>query len=65
MYYNRFFKTLEDARAFQRIHGGVLYSNVPRSRTKQDYKAEMAVALDARQEVVNPEDTPFVVAWNG
>jgi len=65
MYHNKFFKTLEDARAFQRIHGGALYSNVPHSRTKQDYKAEMAVALDARQEVVNPEDTPFVVAWNG
>ncbi len=65
MYHNKFFKTLEDARAFQRIHGGALYSNAPRSRTKQDYKAEMAVALDARQEVVNPEETPFVVAWNG
>lgn len=54
MYYNRFFKTLEEAKAFQRIHGGALYSNAPHSRTKQDYKAEMAVALDARQEVIRP-----------
>lgn len=64
MYNNKFFKTREEAVAFQRQHGGALYSNTPKSRTKKDYRAEMAVAFDARMELVNPNETPYCVAWN-
>lgn len=64
-YNNRFFATREEAKAFQKEHGcGVLYSCAKRSRTKQDYAVELAVALDARGEVVDPAEKPYVVAWN-
>lgn len=64
MYYNRFFKTREEAREFQKENGGVLYSNTPKSRTKKNFRAEMAVAFDARREVVDGNATPYCVAWN-
>ena len=64
MYNNRFFRTREDAKEFQRVHGGAIYSYAPRSRTKRDFIAEMAVALDVRHEVANVHETPWCVAWN-
>ena len=63
-YNNKFFHTREDAKAFQREHGGALYSSLPRSRTKREFQDEIAVALDARNEVVNIHETPWCVAWN-
>ena len=63
-YNNRFFKTKEEAVAFQKQHGGAIYSNAPRSRSKMDFHVEMMVALDARHEVVDPSKTPWCVAWN-
>ena len=63
-YNNRFFKTREEAKAFQKENGGVIYSHVPYSRTKRDFLYEMAVALDARGEIVDKVKTPFCVAWN-
>ena len=63
-YNNKFFETKEQAKAFQEEHGGVLYSWVPRSRTKIDYFVELLVALDARGEQVDREKMPYVVAWN-
>lgn len=64
MYNNRFFKTREEARDFQKQHGGVLYSNTPKSRTKKAFRAEMAIAFDARMEAVDGNATPYCVAWN-
>ena len=66
MYNNRFFETLEEAKAFKKQHGGVLISLSPRSRREKrlDFQAEMAVAWDARGEAVDPERTPHCVAWN-
>ena len=63
-YNNQFFRTREEAKEFQIKHGGAIYSHLPRSRTKEDFRAEMAVALDARNEVVNADETPWCVAWN-
>ena len=65
-YNNKFFTTKEEAKAFQKQHGGVFYAITPRSRTetKRNFAAEMAVALDARREAVDPEKTPYCVAWN-
>ena len=63
-YNNKFFTTKEEAKAFQKQHGGVFYSCVPRSKHKIDFAAEMAVAWDARREAVDPEKTPYCVAWN-
>jgi len=65
-YNNKFFETKEEAKAFQKQHGGVFYAITPRSRTetKLNFQAEMAVAYDARGERVDPEKTPFCVAWN-
>ena len=63
-YNNKFFKTKEEAMSFKRAHGGVIYSYTPRSRTKQAYSIEVAVAYDARREMVSPKRTPYCVAWN-
>lgn len=65
-YNNRFFETRDDAKAFQKEHGGVFLSMTPRSHssTKMEFHAEMMVALDARGEHVDPEKTPYCVAWN-
>lgn len=63
-YNNKFFGTKDEAKAFQKEHGGVIYSNIPRSRTKSNYLVETWVAQDARGETVDPAVTPWVVAWN-
>lgn len=61
LYAHKFFKTKENAKAFQRKHGGALYSNAPGSRTKRDYITEAAMAgMTEKQR----EDRPFCVAWN-
>lgn len=46
LYAHKFFKTKEDAKAFQKKHGGALYSNAPGSRTKRDYLTEAAMAVE-------------------
>ena len=65
-YNNRFFKTQEEAKAFQKEHGGRLLKFSPRSRmeTRSDFAAEIMVAYDARGEIVDKDVTPFCVAWN-
>ena len=63
-YNNKFFATREEAKAFQKEHGGAIYSATPKSKTKRSFCTEMAVAFDARMEVVNPNETPWCVAWN-
>lgn len=63
-YNNKFFATREEAKAFQKKHGGALYSYVPRSRTKRDFMVEIMIAYDARKEVIDKEKTPYCVAWN-
>ena len=42
MYCNKFFKTEDEAKAFQKSHGGALYKNVKRSRTRESYRVEAA-----------------------
>ena len=66
MYNNRFFKTEQEAKAFRKEHGGRMIHITPRSRidTRMDFAAEMAVAYDARGEIVDKDATPFCVAWN-
>ena len=64
MYMNKFFKTQKEAKAFQKEHGGALYSCTPKSKTKRAFRTEMAIAFDARLEVVNICETPYCVAWN-
>lgn len=61
LYAHKFFKTKENAKAFQRKHGGALYSNAPGSRTKQDYLTEAAMAEMTEKQ---REERPFCVAWN-
>ena len=66
MYNNRFFATAQEAKTFKKQHGGVLLHITPRSRleTRRSFAAEMAVAYDARGEVVDKDKTPYCVAWN-
>lgn len=66
MYNNRFFKTEAEAKAFRKAHGGTLLHITPRSKreTRLDFMAEMAVAQGARGERIDPEETPYCVAWN-
>lgn len=45
MYCNNFFKTEDEAKAFQKSHGGALYKNVKRSRTRESYRVEAAMAV--------------------
>lgn len=61
MYMNKFFKTKEEAKAFQKEHGGALYSNAKGSRTKRDYQTE--AAMMEKTEAFR-EEHPYVVAWN-
>ena len=63
-YNNKFFKTEEEAKAFQKKHGGALYKNTWGSRTKREFSVECAVAYDARGESINRVKTPYCVAWN-
>lgn len=63
-YNNKFFHTREEAKAFQKEHGGAIYSYTPHSKTRADFRVEMAIAYDARMEVVNTSQTPWCVAWN-
>lgn len=62
MYKNKFFKTKEEAKAFQKSNGGALYSNVKGSRTKQYYMDELLVLERFDEEFIN--EHPYVVAWN-
>ena len=39
MYCNKFFKTEDEAKAFQKSHGGALYKNVKRSHTRAAHEA--------------------------
>ena len=61
MYCNKFFETREDALKFRKEHGGVLYSNTTRSKTKDAYMVE-ARMMGKTEEFRNKH--PFVVAWN-
>lgn len=61
LYAHKFFKTKENAQAFQRKHGGALYSNAPGSRTKKDYLTEAVMAEMTEKQ---REERPFCVAWN-
>ena len=65
-YNNRFFSTEAEAKAFRKQHGGALLHMTARSKseTKRNFYAEMAVAWDARREEIDPEKTPWCVAWN-
>lgn len=57
-YMCRWFKTLEEAQRFQKEHGGVLYKNIPRSRTKRDHHlAGYMFGFDS-------EEYKFSVNWN-
>ena len=61
-YCNKFFKTEEQAKAFQKERGyGVLYKNTPHSRTKKQYETEADMMGVSQKE---REKHPFVVAWN-
>ena len=66
MYNNRFFATEQEAKTFKKQHGGALLHITPRSRleTRRNFAAEMAIALDARGEIVDKDKTPYCVAWN-
>ena len=66
-YNNKFFQTEEEAKAFRKENKrGAILHLTPRSRkeTRRDFYAEIAVAWDARRGVVDPEVTPWCVAWN-
>lgn len=62
-YCNRFFATKEEAVAFKKSHGGVLYSGVKGSRTKTDYRTELCILNPSNYEQYTTE-YPYVVAWN-
>ena len=66
MFNNKFFPTKDEAVAFKKEHDGVLIELKPRchKETRLRFMAEMAVAMDARGEQVDPAKTPFCVAWN-
>ena len=63
MYKNKFFKTKEEAIAFQKEKGyGALYSNAKGSRTKMCYMDELLILGRYDEEFIN--DYPYVIAWN-
>lgn len=64
MYCNKFFRTREEAKAFQHEHGGAIYSCTKNSKTKRRYNIEIGLAFDARREIVDMNKLPWCVAWN-
>lgn len=62
-YCNKFFKTKEEAVAFKKSHGGVLYSGLKGSRTKSSYRTELCILNPSNYDEY-AEQYPFVVAWN-
>ena len=62
-YCNKFFKTKEEAVAFKKSHGGVMYSGLKGSRTKSSYRTELCILNPSNYDEYAAE-YPFVVAWN-
>lgn len=62
-YCNKFFKTKEEALAFKKSHGGVMYSGLKGSRTKSSYRTELCILNPSNYDEY-AEQYPFVVAWN-
>lgn len=66
MYCNKFFKTEDEAKAFQKSHGGALYKNVKRSHTRKSYRVEAAMAVQGGwMHGTDLDAHPYCVAWNG
>lgn len=67
MFNNKFFVTKDEALSFKEERGGGVLIELKPSCHKEirlRFMAEMAVAMDARGEQVDPAKTPFCVAWN-
>ena len=62
IYRNKFFKTEEEAVAFQKVNGGALYRNVKYSHTKDDYMIEAKQIACLSDEFI--AEHPYCVAWN-
>jgi O-acetyl-ADP-ribose deacetylase (regulator of RNase III) len=62
MYRNQFFKTEDEAFAFQDAHGGAVYSNAKYSHTKQSYMVEAKQIACLSDEFI--AEHPYCVAWN-
>lgn len=63
MYCNKFFKTEEEAKKFQKEFGyGALYKNTPRSRSKKDFMVEAKLIACLPDDYI--EKHPYCVAWN-
>lgn len=59
MYYMaKWFTNEDEAKKFQKENGGVLYKNVPRSRTKRDHLVTAAMMG------FDPVEFPYSVNWN-
>lgn len=58
MYYAKWFKDEAEAKKFQKKNGGVLYKNVPKSRTRKDHILT-SVMMD-----FDPEEFPYSVNWS-
>lgn len=66
MYCNKFFKTEDEAKAFQKSHGGALYKNVKRSHTRESYRVEAAMAVQGGwMHGTDLDAHPYCVTWNG
>ena len=57
MYMAKWFKDEQDAKTFQREHGGALYKNTPRSRTRIDHLTTAAMMG------FDPDEFKFSVNW--
>jgi O-acetyl-ADP-ribose deacetylase (regulator of RNase III) len=62
IYRNKFFKTEEEAKVFQKTNGGALYSNAKYSHTKKDYMVEAKQVACLNDEFIS--EHPYCVAWN-
>jgi len=57
MYCAKWFKSLEDAKAFQKVRNGALYRNDPKSRTRRDH------IVTAAMMGFDPEEFRYSVNW--
>ena len=47
MYCNKFFRTEEEAKAIKKSHGGALYKKIKGSHTRQAYREEAMMTVQA------------------
>jgi hypothetical protein len=61
VYNRKFFTSIENAKVYVKSHGGVIYTNMKYSHSKNNYLTEAAMSSYPAEYL---DTHPVVVAWN-